>query len=144
MTPLAAGLGQSALGGLGDRLLDPVTLDYVRTANGEWAETGDSRAMMLIQLETELGASPFFPADGTRVKGMLRRGEPVQPEVVLADALRAGEALVREGLISGLTGEIYDAKGELLRDEAGRPVYHLRWHDLAAGSLVDLMYTPGG
>lgn len=142
MTPL--GLDQAELGGLGDQLLDPVTLDYVRTADGEWAETGDSRTAMLIQLETELGASPFFPGDGTRIKALLRRGDPVQPETILADALRAGEILVREGLISGLTGQIYDAAGELIRDESGRPIYHLQWHDLASGSLVDLMYTPGG
>lgn len=124
---------------LTDRLLDPVTRDYVRTANGEWAETPDSRTLVMIMLELELGASPFDPADGTTISALRRNGDPVTPEEVEADAQRVGDALVRLGVLADFHASTRDAAGNVLRDSAGRMVVALAWRDLASGSPVDLV-----
>lgn len=132
----------SAAGALLDQLIDPVTLDYVRTDHGEWAETADSRAAVLIMIETELGASPFFPRDGTRIKAMLRAGDPVTPEMVQAETLRAGRILQLAGIMSDLTADVRDVRGRQLVDETGRQVVRMHWRDLVGGSPVDLVLQP--
>ena len=121
-----------------DMLIDPVTLDYVRTADGAWAETADSRTLMMIALELELGASPFDPQDGTTIAARRRDGDPVTPDEVEAEALRVGERLQREGVIADFSATVRDAAGDLLRDSSGRMVVVLSWRDLASGSPVDL------
>lgn len=121
-----------------DMLIDPATLDYVRTTNGEWAQTGDSRTLMMIALELELGASPFDPQDGTTIAARRRDGDPVTPEEIEAEALRVGDQLQREGIIADFSVTIRDAAGQLLRDTSGRLVVALNWRDLASGSPVDL------
>jgi hypothetical protein len=134
---------RSPLGGLFDQLIDPATRDYVRTDNGEWAETPTSESIVLIMFESELGASPFFPSDGTRIKALLREGDPVTPEMILAETLRALQVLVADGVITDVHAEIRDADGNVFQDEAGRMVVRVRWRDLAAGSPVDLVLQLG-
>lgn len=124
---------------LTDRLIDPVTHDYVRTANGEWVETPDSRSLVMIALELELGASPFDPSDGTTIASLRRDGDPVTPDDVEAEAKRVGDALVRSGVIADFQATTRDAAGSVLRDSAGRMVVALAWRDLASGSPVDLV-----
>lgn len=121
-----------------DMLIDPVTLDYVRTSTGEWAETADSRTAMMIMLELEFGASPFDPQDGTTIAARRRDGDPVSVDEVEAEALRVGEQLQREGLIADFSVTVTDSAGNLLRDAAGRLIVSLSWRDLASGSPVDL------
>ncbi len=134
----------TGLGAPTDQLIDPVTLDYVRTSNGRWAETADSRTIVLIQLDTELGASPFFPADGTRIKAMLRAGEPLTLDQVQADMLRATKPLQLEGILSGLVVDVRDSNGEPLFDTAGHPLVIAHWRDLVGGSPIDLvLQIPG-
>lgn len=125
-----------------DQLIDPVTLDYVRTANGEWAETSDNRTSMLIMLETEFGASPFDPEDGTVIKEVIRSGEPLSPEQLQAEMVRAGQLLAADGVISGHAVQVRDEDGEALTDERGGAVVIHRWNDLAAGSPINLVYRP--
>lgn len=125
-----------------DMLLDPVSLDYVRTDNGEWAETADSRATVMIMLELELGASPFDPGDGTRLRALRRVGDPITPEVIQADVLRAGGVLVADGVISDLAVDVRDTAGDALVDESGRGAVQLHWRDLASGSPVDASFSP--
>jgi hypothetical protein len=134
---------RSPLGGLFDQLIDPATRDYVRTDNGEWAETPTSESIVLIMFETELGASPFFPSDGTRIKALLREGDPVTPEMILAETLRALQVLEARGVLSDARAEIRDANGDVLQDEAGRMVVRVFWRDLASGSPVDLALQLG-
>lgn len=138
-TPLAA-LGATEAGDPGqlDMLLDPATLDYVRTDNGEWAETADSRTLVMIMLELELGASPFDPSDGTTIAARRRDGDPVTPEDVQAEVLRVGDILTRAGTIADLDVRVRGADGNILRDSAGRFLVALSWRDLASGSPVDL------
>jgi hypothetical protein len=121
-----------------DMLIDPVTLDYVRTADGAWAETADSRTLMMLMLELELGASPFDPADGTTIAARRRDGDPVTPDEVEAEALRVGDQLQREGVIADFTATVRDPAGNILRDSSGRLVVALSWRDLASGTPVDL------
>lgn len=121
-----------------DMLIDPVTLDYVRTSDGAWAETADSRTLMMLELELELGASPFDPQDGTTIAARRRDGDPVTPDEVEAEALRVGERLQREGVIADFTATVRDPAGALLRDSSGRLVVALSWRDLASGTPVDL------
>lgn len=135
----SADLGQ-VLGGSAqtDMLIDPATLDYVRTADGAWAETADSRTMMMLMLELELGASPFDPNDGTTIGARRRDGDPITPDELEAEALRVGEVLQRDGLIADFAANVRDSAGNLLRDQGGRLVVALSWRDLASGSPVDL------
>lgn len=121
-----------------DMLIDPVTLDYVRTSDGAWAETADSRTLMMLMLELELGASPFDPNDGTTIAARRRDGDPITPGEVEAEALRVGDQLQREGVIADFTATVRDAAGNVLRDTSGRLVVALSWRDLASGTPVDL------
>lgn len=123
---------------LTDMMLDPVTLDYVRTANGEWAETADSRTLVMIMLEMWLGASPFDPNDGTTISALRATGDPITPDELESEALRIGDILQRDGVIADFSATIQDAAGNLLRDSSGRLVVALSWRDLASGSPVDL------
>lgn len=143
-TSLAA-LGPTPAGDLAgrlDMLIDPATLDFVRTANGEWAETADSRTKMLLMMELELGASPFTPADGTRIAEFRRLGDPITPEFLQSEARRAGQLLVQAGVVSDLVVAVRDQHGEVLRDLAGRAVVFLTYRDLASSSPVELILQP--
>jgi len=133
--------GSTIIGGL-DRLLDPLTGNYVRTPNGEWAETQDSRTIMLIAMSEELGESPFDPDHGTGIEAQRRAGIPLTPDYLEAETSRVGADLAGEGILSGLVVETRDAAGRPLRDETGRQVVKTRWHDLASGSPIDLTITP--
>ena len=126
---------RSALGGALDQLLDPITLDYVDTDGGDWQETADSRTLVMCMLEMRLGKSYSAPQDGTAIKDLLERGEPVTAAVVIADTDRAMAILVAEGLIEDVTIATDT-------DEVGRFVLVLHWRDLASGSPVDLVYAP--
>jgi len=130
---------RSGFGAVLDLLINPVTLDYYRTDDGAWVETADSRTAMLIQLESEYAASPWNPGDGTRIKAMLREGEPVSLDILQAETLRAGKVLQAEGILSDLTAEVRDSLGNPLVDETGRSLVRLHWRDLIAGSPVDLV-----
>lgn len=121
-----------------DQLIDPVTFDYVRTPDGAWAETADSRSIMLIAIELELGASPFDPQDGTMLAELRRTGDPITPEIVKEETLRVGSALQAAGVISGLVVNVRDEHGNVLRDGSGRLVVQLSWRDLASGNPVEL------
>jgi hypothetical protein len=116
-------------------LIDPVTLDYVDTDDGEWQETADSRTLVMCMLEMRLGSSYSAPADGTEIKAMLERGDPVTPEIVIADVSRAMGILAADGIVEDVTVGTDT-------DESGRFVLVLHWRDLASGSPVDLVYVP--
>lgn len=133
----------SGLAGQLDQLIDPNTGDYVRNDIGEWAETADSRTSMFLMLEIELGASPFDPGDGTTIKTRLRDGDPVTPEEIQAETLRAGAVLQAAGILTDLEVSVRDASGRLLRDQSNQPVVRTSWRDLCSGSPVDLILQAG-
>lgn len=125
-----------------DRLLDPVTLDYVRTPNGEWAETADNRTTVLIALSVRLGTSPYFPDQGTSISERLSSGQVITPEFIQAETLRVGEQLARAGVLSDLRVTVRDFQNTPLRDQAGRLAVHTEWRDLSSGSPVPLTFSP--
>lgn len=133
----------SGTAGQFDRLIDPVTRDYVRTANGEWAEVPDSRSTMMLMLELRLGASPYDPGDGTTIADLRENGDPLTPEDVLAETLRAGGILQAAGIISDLSVTVRDSFGAVQHDQNGRLLVRTAWHDLASGSAIDEIFTPG-
>ena len=134
----------SLLGGLYDQMVDPITLDFIDTANGEWLETADSRSIVLAMLELRLGKSYSAPGDGTRLAEIFETGEPVTVGLVVADVTRAMKVLERSGVLTNFSIATFEADGvTLLVDQAGRFRPLLRWTDLATGSPVDLAYTPG-
>lgn len=136
-------LGQNTNPNVGrDRMLDPVTLDYIRTTNGEWAETSDSRTIVLIALSVSLGESPFDPQHGTSIRRRLKNGIGLTSDFLQAETVRVGEELRQEGILSELTVAVRDQDGNKLRDEAGRPVIRTQWRDLASGSPIDATFTP--
>lgn len=135
------------LGGLLDQYLDPVTLDYVDTDDGEWLETADSRTLVMIMLEQKLGKDWAAPGDGTRVKDSLENtdGDPTTTAFVVAETQRAMAVLAADGIVSDVTVIGTERIGGIERaivDEAGRQVIKVSWRDLASGSPVDLVYTP--
>lgn len=136
------GLSPGAITGGKDRLIDPTTKDYVRTANGEWAETADSRTSMLIQLSVEVGASAFDPEHGTAIPARMRDGSLVEPEFVQAETIRAGGLLVDAGVISDLRVAVRDENDAPLLDESGRFVCKTSWTDLASGSPINSAFSP--
>lgn len=133
---------RSQLGAPYDQYIDPATLDYVDTDDGEWLETADTRTIMMIQLEVRLGTDITAPADGTRIKAMLETGDPVTPEVIVAESLSAAQVLVDAGDISDVSATMVDEAGRALLDDEGRPVVAMAWRDLQSGSPVDLRYAP--
>jgi len=136
--------GRSDLGANLDQLIDPLTLDYVDTDDGEWLETADSRTMVMCQIEMRLGEDFAAPDDGTRIKALLEDPDfIVTPAVVVAETRRALQVLVDAGIIGELDfGATEDTHGNMIVDEAGRFVLALSWRDLASGSPVDLVYSP--
>ena len=140
-TPTAAALLQAIaktpLGASLDMLIDPISLDYVDTDDGEWLETSDSRTLVMIMIEMRLGEDFFAPEDGTRVKALFETGDPVTEEIAVAETLRAMGLLADAGIVSDVSAN-YD------RDETGRLTISLLWRDLASGSPVDLVYVPFG
>lgn len=137
----------SELGGLLDMYLDPVTLDYVDTDNGEWLETADSRTLVMIMLEQKFGEDWAAPGDGTRVKASLENedGAPTLTAFVVAETQRAMGVLANEGIVADVSVKGTEVVGGIERplvDETGRQVIKLSWRDLASGSPVDLVYTP--
>jgi hypothetical protein len=135
----------SRLGGLLDQEIDPATLDFIDTDDGEWSETADSRSIVMIMIDTHLGKSYSAPGDGTRIAELLEAGEPVSTSVVVADVSRAMRILEADGVISGFSMRATDDDGdELLDQKTGRFSPELRYTDLATGSPVDLVLSPQG
>lgn len=144
-TPLSM-LDATPAGGLAgqlDQLIDPTTGDYVLTDNGEFAETADSRTSMLLMQSIEYGGSPFDSSDGTTIRARMRDGDPVTPEDIRAETLRAGEVLRQSGILSDLEVFVRDQDGSVLRDQSGRLVVRVNWRDLASGSPTDIALQPG-
>jgi hypothetical protein len=131
----------SDLSGGSDRVIDPVTRDYVRTANGEWAETADSRTIMLIALSIRLGRSPFDPSHGTAIGDQIQAGILASPEFLQAETVRVGLELAREGVISDLVVSVRDEQNRPLVDDSGRARVRTQWRDLASGSPIDTNFS---
>lgn len=125
-----------------DRLLDPVTLDYVRTANGEWAETADNRTTVLIALSIHLGESPFDPDQGTDFAARIKSGAGLSPEFLQAETVRVGQDLARAGILSDLRVTVRDVDDRPLRDQTGRLAVKTEWRDLSSGSAATTTFTP--
>jgi hypothetical protein len=125
-----------------DRLIDPITLNYVRTENGEWAETADNRTTVLIALSIRVGESAFDPDQGTSFGRRRQNGQGLSPEVLQAEIVRVGEDLARAGILSELAVAVRDQDGLPLRDDAGRLVAQLQWRDLSSGSPATATFAP--
>lgn len=130
-----------------DQFLDPITLDFVDTDDGEWLETADSRTIVIIMIEMRLGKSYSSPADGTRIAAAFEDGEPVTTGFVVTEITRAMGILEAAGVLTDFSIRVTEdgtADGQVLVDETGRFTPELRWIDLATGSPVDLVYAPFG
>jgi hypothetical protein len=145
-TSLLASLGATPAGDLvghGDQLINPVTLDYVRTENGEWAQTYDSRTIVLIALSTRVSESPFDPDHGTNIGQLQETGDLVSPEMIQSETIRIGTDLTDEGVISDLLVRVRDDKGKPLTNEAGAQIVETSWRDLASGSPINSTFQVG-
>lgn len=131
----------SLLGGL-DRFVDPFTGDYMRTENGEWVETNDSRTIFLIAISTHLGRSPFDPSHGTSIHQRIKSGANPGADFLQAETVRVGSDLEAEGIISELQVRVRDGDGKKIRDSAGRQAVKTEWRDLASGSPVNATISP--
>lgn len=125
-----------------DFYLDPTTFDYVRTSDGDWLLTNDSRTAVLLMHELVFGASVYTPGDGTVIHDLFASGEPVTPELLRSEAVRIGQILQRDGILTGMTVTVRDREGNDLVDDKGRQIVFEQWIDLASGSPIDAVYTP--
>jgi hypothetical protein len=135
---------RTVLAGLLDQEIDPISLDYVDTDDGEWAETADSRSIVMCQLDLELGKSITTPGDGTDIKAKLESGDPLTTSFVEAEIRRALAVLEAAGIIGSVRVNGRDENGDQLVDETGRAAFELQWIDVATGSPVDDIYRPLG
>ncbi len=124
-----------------DRLIDPMTNDYIRTENGEWVETADSRTIVLIALSVHLGRSPFDPDHGTVIHELMKSGDLVDPETLQSETIRVGDALASEGVLSHLLVAVRDADGNPLRGDNDQSIVRTEWRDLASGSPIQQAFT---
>ena len=125
-----------------DRLIDPATLDYVRTDNGEWAETADNRTTVLIAFSIPFGASPFDPDQGSTIAERIRSGAGLNPEYLRSESERIGALLARAGVLTDLQVTTRDVDKVALRDQAGRLAVKLEWRDLSSGSPATTTFAP--
>lgn len=126
---------QSQTGGLLDLVIDPTTLDYVDTENGDWLETADSRTLVMCMIELELDGDIYTPEDGTRIKALQReRDGAVLDEEIVAEVRRVLQVVADAGIISDSSVTSQRVAGELVVD--------CNWTDVASGSPVDLTYKP--
>lgn len=132
----------SSLTGQLDQLIDPVTMDYVRTEDGEWAETADSRTIMFIAMTQRLGESPFDPDHGTAIFRLLEQGL-LSPEMAQAETERVGAFLTAQGVLTDFEVTIKDERGEYLVGDDDRLVISTNWRDLSSGSPINQTFQPG-
>lgn len=137
------GLGAHTFADGQDRLLDPVTHDYVRTANGEWVETQDSRTIFLIAMQVWLGEGIFDPDHGSSVASRMVAGSLTSPEFLQAETVRVGTALANEGILSDLVVTVRDADRNPFFDEDGRLIVKATWRDLGSGAFVNATFATG-
>lgn len=138
----AIGVSTLSIQGGQDRLIDPVTKDYVRTDTGDWAETADSRTIMLIAMSVRLGESLFDPEHGSQIEQLMEKGLYISPEVLQSDAVRIGAQLQAESILSGLTVQVRNAEGDPIFDANGVAKVVMNWTDLASGSPINASFTP--
>lgn len=124
-----------------DRLIDPSTLNYVRTENGQWAETADNRTSVLIAFSITLGASPFDPEHGSQIADRLKDGG-LSPEFLRAEAVRIGDQLAHAGILSDLQVTVRGSDKNPIRDSAGNLSALIKWRDLSSGSPATTAFTP--
>jgi hypothetical protein len=136
------GIGQQKFDGGRDRLIDPFTRDFVRTATGDWVETQDSRTIVLISMSVRLGRSPFDPSHGTSIQDQIENGSLTSPEFLQSESLRVGTDLTQEGVLSDVVVQVRDEDNNRLVDQDGRQVVRMSWRDLITGSPGDLSFTP--
>lgn len=122
-----------------DLVIDPLTRDFIDTADGAWLQSADSRTAVLFQLETHYLSWWGDPFAGSRIREILASGDdiPVGANALRDETLRALQPLVDDGLISDLTVE-------LDKDENSRTTVLISYTDRASGRLVDLAYVPFG
>jgi len=147
-TPPSGGSSLDVLGPTGpnnlstgmDQLIDPVTRSYVRTSNGEWAETADARTTILIALSIELETSPYDPGHGSAVPERMRSGDIGADDLidfVQNDYVRILNDLVDEGIIASPQVQVRDPQtGKPLVSGDGRLLVRITAFDLASGSPI--------
>ena len=125
----------SELQGLLDLAFDPLTQDLVDSTDGYFVETTDSRTAVIFQMECQLDAWWADPAQGSRIRQLLRGELPGEITDLVDEVKRCLQVLVNEQVITDLTVS-------LDTDEAGRPVILMLYRDRSTGTLVDIAYIP--
>jgi phage gp46-like protein len=124
------------LPGLLDLVIDPVTLDFVDAPDGGLLETTDSRTAVLFQLRSLFNGWWGDPAQGSRLRALLRGGaDPVELLDIVDECKRCLQPLIAQKIIAEL-----DVSTDV--DENQRPVILLNYRDLSSGGLIDISFVP--
>lgn len=84
-----------------DRVIDPVTRDYVEDGAGGWEETRNASTAVYFQVQIEKGNWAGRPGAGSRFHQLARAKSSQRTVAVLSDMAReAMQPLVDAGLIS--------------------------------------------
>lgn len=119
-----------------DILIDPRTLDFVDTANGEWQEVDDSRTAVMCQLDSREGAWWGDPSAGTRNAEILESDLPTIED--LTDSTKRGlQALQAAGVIT--TSQLSILEEDTARGYAS---LYIAWVDRKSTRPADLAYSP--
>lgn len=111
------------------RVIDPVTRDYVRNADGTWKTTPTIATKLHHQLHTELGAWWGDPELGSRL-------HTLQPGKLTVSIGEEAKDIVEEAVRPFLErGEAEDLVVETGRDERGRLALAASVHDVQHGEI---------
>lgn len=119
-----------------DILIDPRTLDFVDTADGEWEEVDDSRTAVMCQLDAREGTWWGDPRSGSRNKEIMESELPTVGDL-LDSTKRAMQALQAGGVIT--TSQISILEEDNARGYAS---LYIAWVDRKSTRPADLAYSP--
>lgn len=119
-----------------DIVIDPRTLDFVDTADGEWLESDDGSTAVMCQLEARENAWWGDPPSGTQNKAIL------ESELATVDALTNSTTRGLRALQAG--GVISDAALRVLEEDNARGYasLYITWTDRRSTRPADLAYSP--
>lgn len=123
--------------GFYDQEIDPASRDYIDEDDGSWSETEDSRTAVMLQLDIEYGQWFADPEAGSRIKEMLRSGDPITTGQLVDEVKRALQLLVDDGIIADLQVGVVEED-----DARGYVGLELTYTDRASGHVVDVAYSP--
>lgn len=124
-----------------DFVFDPSTRDLIESDDGWFVESSDTRTPVLFELEDDFNTWWGEARRGSRLRQMLKSGEPLNPEDVRDELLRCMQLFVSEGMIEDLLVSIDE---EDLGNGKRRTVFVIDYTDRLSGTPQSATLIPMG